>query len=91
MRWRDRLLFSLRALSRQRFRTFMQLIAMSIGVFSVVLLTGLGEGGRQFVMAEFSVLGKDILLVLPGRKDTSGGMPPLTGGTRNMTLQDAQA
>lgn len=91
MRWRDRLLFSLRALSRQRFRTFMQLIAMSIGVFSVVLLTGLGEGGRQFVMAEFSVLGKDILLVLPGRKDTSGGMPPLTGGTRNMTLQDAQS
>ncbi|NRA24320.1 MAG: ABC transporter permease, partial [Oleispira sp.] len=53
----------------------------------MVLLTGLGEGGRQFVMAEFSVLGKDILLVLPGRKDTSGGMPPLTGGTRNMTLQ----
>jgi len=91
MRWQDHLLFNLRALSRQRFRTFMQLIAMSIGVFSVVLLTGLGEGGRQFVMAEFSVMGNDILLILPGRKETTGGMPPLTGGTRDITLQDAQA
>lgn len=91
MRLQDQLLFNLRSLSRQRFRTLMQLIAMAIGVFSVVLLTGLGEGGRQFVMAEFSVLGKDILIILPGRKETSGGMPPLTGGTRDITLQDAQA
>lgn len=91
MRWQDQFLFSIRALSRQRFRTLMQLIAMSIGVFSVVLLTGLGEGGRQFVMAEFSVLGKDVLIIMPGRKETSGGMPPLTGGTRDITLQDAQS
>ncbi len=91
MRWQDQFIFNVRALSRQRFRTLMQLIAMSIGVFSVVLLTGLGEGGRQFVMAEFSVLGKDIIIVLPGRKETSGGMPPLTGGTRDITLQDAQS
>lgn len=91
MRLQDQLVFNLRSLSRQRFRTVMQLIAMAIGAFSVVLLTGLGEGGRQFVMAEFSVLGKDILIVVPGRKETSGGMPPLTGGVRDITLQDAQA
>jgi len=91
MRWQDQLQFNLRVLFRQRFRTLMQLIAMSIGVFAVVLLTGLGEGGRQFVMAEFSVLGKDTLIVMPGRKETSGGMPPLTGGTRDITLQDAQS
>lgn len=91
MRIQDQLLFNVRSLSRQRFRTLMQLIAMAIGVFSVVLLTGLGEGGRQFVVAEFSVLGNDILIVLPGRKETTGGMPPLTGGTRDITLQDAQA
>lgn len=91
MRWQDQLHFNLVSLLRQRFRTLMQLIAMGIGVFSVVLLTGLGEAGRQFVMAEFSVLGKDIVIILPGRKETSGGMPPLTGGIRDITLQDAQA
>jgi putative ABC transport system permease protein len=91
MRWQDQLQFNLRVLSRQRFRTVMQLIAMSIGVFAVVLLTGLGEGGRQYVMAEFSVLGKDTLIIMPGRKETSGGMPPLTGGTRDITLQDVQS
>ncbi|MDK2777500.1 MAG: ABC transporter permease [Pseudomonadota bacterium] len=88
----DQLRFTGRALLRQRFRTLMQLIAMSIGVLAVVLLTGLGEGARQYVLGEFSILGKDILLMLPGRKETSGGMPPITGeGTRDITLQDAEA
>ncbi len=92
IRTRDQLNFSIRALLRQRFRTLMQLIAMSIGVLAVVLLTGLGEGARQYVLGEFSVLGKDILIMLPGRKETSGGMPPMTGeGTRDITLQDAQS
>lgn len=88
----DQLRFTLFALFRQRFRTLMQLIAMSIGVLAVVLLTGIGEGGRQYVLGEFSALGKDILIMLPGRKETSGGMPPMTGeGTRDITLQDAQS
>ncbi len=88
----DQLRFALRAMLRQRFRTVMQLIAMSIGVLAVVLLTGLGEGGRQYVLGEFSSLGKDVLIMLPGRKETSGGMPPLSGeGTRDITLQDAQS
>ncbi|WP_430462722.1 ABC transporter permease [Thalassolituus sp. LLYu03] len=92
IRTADQLAFASRALLRQRFRTLMQLIAMSIGVLAVVLLTGMGEGGRQYVLGEFSALGKDILIMLPGRKETSGGMPPMTGeGTRDITLQDAES
>lgn len=87
---RDHLRFSLIAITRQRFRTIMQLVAMAIGVLAVVLLTGIGEGGRQYVLAEFSALGKDTIILLPGRKETSGGMSPLSGeGTRNITLDDA--
>ena len=90
MTLRDQIGFSLIAITRQRFRTIMQLVAMAIGVLAVVLLTGLGEGGRQYVLTEFSSLGKDTILLLPGRKETSGGMPPLSGeGTRDITLDDA--
>jgi putative ABC transport system permease protein len=88
----DHLRFSLRAILRQRFRTAMQLLAMAIGVLAVVLLTGIGEGGRRFVMAEFASLGSDVLIMLPGRKETTGGLPPLSGeGTRDITLEDAQS
>ncbi|MEK9714011.1 MAG: ABC transporter permease, partial [Thalassolituus sp.] len=91
IRLQDHLTFTLRSVTRQRFRTTMQLVAMAIGVLAVVLLTGIGEGGRRFVMAEFASLGNDVLVMLPGRKETTGGLPPLTGeGTRDITLEDAQ-
>ena len=53
IRLQDHFTFTLRSVTRQRFRTTMQLVAMAIGVLAVVLLTGIGEGGRRFVMAEF--------------------------------------
>jgi putative ABC transport system permease protein len=70
----------------------MLLLAMAIGVVAVNLLTGLAEGARQFVIGEFAMLGRNTLIVLPGRKETTGGMPPITGlATRDLTLGDAEA
>ena len=70
----------------------MLLLSMSIGVASVVILTGLGEGARQYVLGEFAALGKDVLVVLPGRRETTGGIPPVTGSAvRDLTIADADA
>ncbi len=92
IRLQDHLTFTLRSLTRTRFRTTMQLVAMAIGVLAVVLLTGIGEGGRRFVMAEFASLGNDVLVMLPGRKETTCGLQPLTcEGTRDITLEYAQS
>jgi putative ABC transport system permease protein len=88
----DLIRFNLRLLTGQWFRTLMTLLATAVGVSAVLLLTGMGEGARRFVLEEFSLLGNDVLIVLPGRKETTGGLPPLTGeGTRDLTLDDARA
>lgn len=80
------------ALSGHRSRSLMLLLAMAIGVVAINLLTGLAEGARQVVIGEFSMLGRNTLIILPGRKETTGGMPPLTGlATRDLTLGDAEA
>ncbi len=92
MRSADLIRFNARLLVRQWFRTLMILLATAVGVAAVLLLTGLGEGARRFVLEEFSLLGQDTLIMLPGRKETTGGLPPLTGeGTRDITLEDVQA
>ncbi|GAA0795148.1 ABC transporter permease [Marinobacterium sediminicola] len=92
MRSPDLLRFNLRLLTGQWFRTLMTLLATAVGVAAVLLLTGMGEGARRFVLEEFNLLGNDVLIVLPGRKETTGGIPPLTGeGTRDLTLGDAEA
>jgi len=63
-----------------------------IGVASVILLTSLGEGARRYVDREFSALGNRVLIVLPGRKETTGGGPPIYGAVpRDLTLEDANS
>ena len=92
MRIRDTILFAATALTGFRLRTALMLLAMAIGVGSVVVLTSLGDGARLYVTRQFSSLGTNLLIVLPGRVETTGGVPPLTGETsRDLTLRDSQA
>ena len=88
----DILAFSFRATTGYPTRTLLMLLAMAIGVASVMLLTALGEGARRYVTREFASLGTHLLIVLPGRSETTGGPPPLLGQTpRDLTLEDALA
>jgi putative ABC transport system permease protein len=92
MRVPDLLGFAGRSLRGARTRTALMLLAMSIGVASVVLLTALGEGARRYVVNEFAQLGTDLLIMMPGRNETTGGAPPMFGETpRDLTLGDALA
>jgi len=86
---------SLQALQRYPLRTAMMLLAIAIGVAAVVLLTAVGEGARRYVTGQFSSLGTELLIVLPGRAETSGGgsiQGLLVGETaRELTLDDTLA
>jgi putative ABC transport system permease protein len=88
----DDLRFGLRALTAHRARTWLTLLAMALGTASVILLSALGEGARRYVLDEFTQLGTHLVIVLPGRNETTGGPPPLLGETpRDLTLEDAAA
>ena len=88
----DTLQYGSRALLSARARTWLMIIAMAIGVGSVVVLTALGEGARNYVSNEFSGLGSNLIIVIPGKTETTGEAPPLVGGTPNdLTLHDALA
>tara|TARA_Y100001934_G_C12313185_1_gene756028 strand:+ start:156 stop:1304 length:1149 start_codon:yes stop_codon:yes gene_type:complete len=72
----------------------MLLIATSIGVMAVILLTAVGEGARDYITGEFRSLGTNLLIVIPGRNETSGGAGPidLAGlSPRPLTIEDAQS
>ena len=89
MRLSDLLQFSASALFSQRFRGIMILTAMGLGVAAVLVLTALGEGARGYVINEFAGIGKDVLVIMPGRKQTTGGMPPTGATARDITLEEA--
>ena len=74
-------------------RTLLILLAMGIGVAAVVMVTALGEGARLYIANQFGSLGSNLIIILPGRSETAGGMPGvLLGKTpRDLTLDDALA
>ena len=93
MRAPDLLAFALGAASGNRVRTALSMLAMAIGVAAVVTLTALGDGARRYVMREFSAIGSNLVIVLPGRTETGGINPGSFGGVtpRDLTVDDARA
>lgn len=91
MKLSDALSLSFRTVVSYRLRALLILLAMALGVAAVVTLTALGEGARRFVVNQFASLGTNLIIVLPGRAETSGGFPgAIVGETpRDLTLGDA--
>ncbi|WP_445367642.1 ABC transporter permease [Methylomonas sp. BW4-1] len=89
---KDLLLQAGKAIQTQPLRAALIILAMSIGVAAVNVLTALGDSARNYVVHEFESLGTHLVIVLPGRTETTGGHPPLFGETpRDLTLDDAAA
>lgn len=93
MRNRDVARFAWRALEGARTRSLLMVLATSIGVASVVVLTSLGEGARRYVRQEFEALGSNLIIVIPGRSETVGGTAAMVSGrtARDLTIDDAMA
>lgn len=83
---------SFKAVLSYRIRSLLIILAMALGVAAVVVLTALGDGARNYVINQFSSIGTNLLVVLPGRAETSGAfLGAVLGQTpRDLTLKDAQ-
>lgn len=87
----DFLRLALRALAAHRLRSFLTLLGIAVGITAVILLTAIGEGIHQFVLAEFTQFGTNVMEISPGKKGAKGGPPGLPSTTRELTLEDAAA
>ncbi len=87
----DLVAFSAGALRGHRLRSSLSLLGVAIGVASVVLLTSLGEGARLYVTGEFASLGTNLVIVLPGKTETTGMTPFISSTPHDLTLEDCDA
>jgi putative ABC transport system permease protein len=83
--------YAARALRGHRLRTALSLLGVAIGVAAVVTLTALGEGARRYVLGQFAAVGTNMVIVLPGKTETTGAMPGIGGVPNDLTLDDAEA
>jgi len=87
----ERVRFALGAMRGHTLRSGLTLLGFGIGVAAVILLTALGEGARVYVTNEFMALGTNLLIVLPGKVETTGNAPILGGTPRDLSLGDVEA
>jgi putative ABC transport system permease protein len=87
----DLLALALSSVLAHKLRSFLSTLGIAIGVGSVVLLTSIGEGTRQFMVDQFTQFGTNLIAIHPGKTETIG-IPGILGGTTNpLTLEDAMA
>ena len=74
-----------------RLRTGMSSMAVAIGATAVLVLAGLGEGAKGYVVGRFAAMGANLATISPGKTETSGAVMIGTWGDRDLTLEDAEA
>ncbi|MEZ6049760.1 MAG: ABC transporter permease [Planctomycetaceae bacterium] len=88
----DTFQLSIKTIFSYRLRSALIILAMALGVAAVIVLTALGDGARNYIVNQFSSIGTNLLVVLPGRAETSGAFPGAVLGQtpRDLTLKDAE-
>jgi len=81
---------ALRALTRNKMRSFLTTLGVVIGVSAVIAMVAIGDGAKARVEATFAAMGSNMLIVLPGTS-TAGGAMGGFGSMPTLTWDDLVA
>jgi putative ABC transport system permease protein len=81
---------AVRALLRNKLRSFLTTLGIIIGVFAVIAMVAVGEGAKANVEASFAAMGSNLLIILPGTT-TRGGAFGGFGSMPTLTWDDLRA
>jgi putative ABC transport system permease protein len=81
---------AIRALLRNKLRSFLTTLGVVIGVSAVIAMVAIGEGAKAKVAEAFASMGSNLLIVLSG-STTSGGARAGFGSLPTLTWEDIKA
>ena len=64
---------SLKALLRNRMRTFLSVLGIVIGVAAVITMVAMGEGSKKSIKEQMTAMGTNAIIIMPNR-DRRGGV-----------------
>jgi putative ABC transport system permease protein len=80
----------MRALLRNKMRSFLTTLGIIIGVSAVIAMVAIGEGAKAQVEKQFAAMGTSLLIVIPGAS-SSGGARGGYGSQPTLTWDDLKA
>jgi putative ABC transport system permease protein len=81
---------AMRALLRNKLRSFLTTLGIIIGVAAVIAMVAIGEGAKAQVEKAFAAMGTSLLIVMPG-STSSGGARGGFGSQPTLTWDDLKA
>ena len=81
---------AMRALFRNKVRSFLTALGIIVGIAAVIAVVAIGEGASISMKAQISSMGDNIIIVFPGSANT-GGVRLGAGGQQTLMLEDGEA
>ena len=81
---------ALRALARNKLRSFLTMLGIIIGVGAVIAMVAIGEGAKATIRSQIASLGTNVLIILPGTT-SQGGVRVGFGSVNTLTDGDVRA
>ena len=78
---------ALKALSNNKFRGFLTMLGIIIGVGSVITMLAIGHGSKKSIQAEISEMGSNMIMVSPGA-DRRGGVRMSGDNMQTLKVKD---
>jgi len=90
MAFRAAFRMALQALGRNKLRTVLTMLGITIGIGAVICTVAIGEGGSSLVHEQLVALGTNMVWVEAGGRNING-VRTGNAGTKTLTLEDADA
>lgn len=80
---------ALRALGNNKFRGFLTMLGIIIGVASVITMLAIGQGSKKSIQSEISEMGSNMIMIHPGNMER-GGVRQEASSMQTLKLADYQ-
>lgn len=90
MNYLNSIRIAINALKRNKFRAFLTMLGIIIGVASVIAMLAIGQGSKKSIQDEMSEMGTNLIFAMPGA-DRRGGVQMSRDDMQTMKLTDIDA
>jgi putative ABC transport system permease protein len=78
------------ALMRNKFRAFLTMLGIIIGVASVIAMLAIGQGSKKSIQDQMSSMGSNLVFIMPGSQQR-GGIMMGNSGSQSLKMADVEA
>ncbi|MBR4572546.1 MAG: ABC transporter permease [Prevotella sp.] len=82
---------ALKAIMSNKFRSFLSMLGIIIGVAAVIVMMAIGQGSKQSIRENISAMGTNIIMIRPGADKGMGGVRQDPSSMQTLKVEDYEA